>query len=146
FIRAVVRSELEGDLEHVLTEKRDPRGAVGLLQMAAGRQRRAAVKDADIVQPKKAALEQALAETVLAVQPPAEVPRKLAEHALQKRDVGPAPQRLLHSVDEDRRPRLHRRIDVAEVPFVGRNLAARVKVEVFEKQIELTLRKIDVGD
>ena len=58
-IGRVVRRELEGDLEHVLAEQRHPGRAVGLLQMAAGRQRRAAVEDADIVEPEKAAFEEA---------------------------------------------------------------------------------------
>ena len=49
--------QLDGDLEHVLAEQGHPGGAVGLFQVAAGRQRRAAIEDADVVQAQEAALE-----------------------------------------------------------------------------------------
>ena len=49
--------QLHGDLQHVLTEESHPRGAVGLFQVAPGRQWRAAIEDADIVQTQKATLE-----------------------------------------------------------------------------------------
>ena len=83
FVGRVVRRQLDADLEHVLAEQRHPRRAVGLLEMAAGRQRRAAVEDADVVQAQEAALEDVLAEAVLAVHPPAEVQRQLAEDRLR---------------------------------------------------------------
>src|SRR5229473_2845082 len=121
-IGRVVCRKLEGDLEHVLAEQGHPRGAVGLLQIAAGGQRRAAVEDADIVEPEKAALEDILAEAVFAVHPPAEIRRELAEDPLQEVEVCLALQYLLHPVYEDRGPGLYRRIDIAEVPLIGRDL------------------------
>ena len=53
----IVQRQLDGHLQHVLAEEGHPGGAVGLLQVAAGRQRRAAVEDADVVQAQEAALE-----------------------------------------------------------------------------------------
>ena len=97
-IGRIVRRELEGDLEHVLGVEGHPRGAVGLLQIAAGRQRRAAVEDADIVEPEKPPFEEVPAEAVFAVHPPAEVRGELAEDPLQEFEVGLAAQRLLHPV------------------------------------------------
>ena len=84
----VVGRQFDGDLQHVLAEQGDPCGAVGLLQMAAGRQRRAAVEDADIVQPKKAAFKEVLAKAVFAVHPPAEIQHQLGKQALEEFDVG----------------------------------------------------------
>ena len=63
---------------------RHPAGAVGLLDVAAGGQRRAAVEDADIVQAQEAALKDVLALGILAVDPPGEVQQQLVEHALQE--------------------------------------------------------------
>ena len=80
--------ELDGDLEHVLAEQRHPGRAVRLLQIAAGRQRRAAVEDADVVEAEEAALEDVLAEAVLAVHPPGEVQQQLVERRLEELDVG----------------------------------------------------------
>ena len=82
FVNAVVCGELESDLRHILAEQCYPSSAIGLFQMTAGRQRRATVEDADIVEAKKAALEQAPAIAVLAIDPPAEIRRQAAEHPL----------------------------------------------------------------
>ena len=101
----VVGGELDGDLEHVLAEERHPRGAVGLLEVAAGRQRRAAVEDADVVEPEEAALEDVLAEAVLAVHPPGEVQQQLVEGALEEVEVALAAQRLLGAVAGTASPR-----------------------------------------
>ena len=124
-----MRRELESDLEHVLAEQGHPGGAVGLLQMASGGQWRAAVENADIVEPEKPALEEASAKPVLAVHPPAEIRRQPAEHPLQKIEIGLAAHRLLHAVEKDRCPGLYRRIDVAEIPLIGRDLPGRMQVE-----------------
>jgi hypothetical protein len=51
----------DGDLDHVLTEECHPGRAVGLLQVAAGRQRRAPVEHADVVEPQESALERVVA-------------------------------------------------------------------------------------
>jgi hypothetical protein len=75
--------------------------------MASGGQRRAAVKNADIVEPEKPALEEASAEPVLAVHPPTEIRRQPAEDPLQKMEIGLAAQRLFHAVEKDRRPGLY---------------------------------------
>ena len=49
--------QLGGDFQHVLTEEGHPSGAVGLFEVAAGRQRRAAIEDADVVEAQEATLE-----------------------------------------------------------------------------------------
>jgi hypothetical protein len=51
---------------------------------AAGRQRRAAVEDADVVEAEEAALEDVVAPRVLAVDPPGEVQQQLVEDALEE--------------------------------------------------------------
>ena len=80
FVEGVVGCQLETDLQHVLAEECDPRSAVSLLEVATGRQRRATVKDTDVVQSKEAAFKEVLAKAVFAVHPPAEV-----QHQLRKR-------------------------------------------------------------
>ena len=51
---------------------------------------------------------------------------------------------LFGVVDERRRPGVHRRVDVAEVPFVGRELAVGMQVALPQQQIELLLREVEV--
>ena len=85
--------QLRGDFQHVLAEQRHPGGAVGLLQVAAGRQRGAAVEDADVVQTEEAALEDVPPRAVLAVDPPGEVQEQFLETALEPFGVPLRPSR-----------------------------------------------------
>ena len=136
--------QLEGDAEHALGEERHPRRAVGLLEAAAGGQRRAAVEHADVVEAEEPALEHVATGRVLAVDPPREVDEQLLERALQPGDVARAALLDLGLVDEQRRPGVHRRVDVAEVPLVGGQLPAGVEVQLAEHQLELVLGEVDV--
>ena len=65
--------------------------------IAAGRQRRAAVEHADVVEAEEAALEDVAALGVLAVDPPGEVEQQLVEDALEEREVAASP-RCLRSI------------------------------------------------
>ena len=101
----VLARQLEGDGQHVQAEHAHPGGAVGLLEVAAGRQRRAAVEDADVVQPEEAALEDVAAVGVLAVDPPGEVEQQLVEDAFEEATVGDAGGSGGRSCRPARRPR-----------------------------------------
>ena len=86
-IGGTVLRQLHGDLEHILAEERHPGSAVGLLQIAAGWQRRAAVEDPDVVQPQEAALKDVVAGAVFTVHPPGEVEQQLLEGPLEPVEV-----------------------------------------------------------
>ena len=94
-VAGVARPEDQGQLEHVLAEQGHPGRAVGLLEVAAGRQRGAAVEDPDVVEAEEPAFEQVLAVRVLAVEPPGEVQQQLLEGVPQEIRLllasGPAP-------------------------------------------------------
>ena len=96
-VAGIVLRQLDGDLQHVLAEERHPGGAVGLLEVAAGRQRRAAVEDADVVEAEEAAFEHVAARAVLAVDPPGEVHQQLAGSTLEEVQVPLATSDLLHA-------------------------------------------------
>src|SRR5206468_6411554 len=117
---------------------------VGLLQMASGGQWRAAVEDADIVEPEKPAFEEASAKPILAVHPPAEIRRQPAKDPLEKIEVRSAAQRVLNAVEKDRPPGLYRRVDIAEVPLIGRDLSGGMQVDLAEQQVELLFGEIYV--
>ena len=143
-VTGIVGSEFDRDLEHVLTEHRHPRSSVGLLEVAARRQFGAAIEDADVVEAEESAFEHALAKAILAIHPPREVDHELAEGALEELEVTFAAHRLLHAVLKDRRPRMHRRVDVAEVPLVGGYLTVGVLKARLQHQDELMLGKVRV--
>src|SRR5262245_32951498 len=97
------------------------------------------VEHADVVEAEEPALEHVLAEPVLAIHPPGEVQRELVEGRLEEVEVGLASQRPLGTVQEQRGPGMDRWVYIAEVPLVGRQLAARVQVESLEHQLHLML-------
>ena len=108
--------------------------------MAAVRQRCVPVEYADIVEPEKPALEDVSALDVLAVDPPGEIEHQLVEDALEKISVALAAAVLaVDLVDAPGRPGMHRRVDVAECPFIGRQLAIGVHVPVARQQQQLVL-------
>jgi hypothetical protein len=78
----------------------------------AGRQRRRAIEDADVVEAQESALEHVLAKPVLAVNPPCEVGDELRERPLQEFDVTPTVERLFVAVQEDGRPGVYRGVHV----------------------------------
>ena len=121
-------AEDERDLQHVLAVERHPRRAVRLVEMATGRQLGAAIEHADVVQPEEAAGKHVAPLRVLAVHPPVEVLHQALERSLEEAHVRPA-ELFLDVVEEQRGPRVHRRIDVAEVPLVRRDLTVGMRVE-----------------
>ena len=81
----VFAGQFQRDRQHIEAIHAHPTGAVGLFDMAAGRQRGAAVEDADIVQAEKPALKDVLALGVFAIDPPGKIQQQLMKHALEKR-------------------------------------------------------------
>ena len=81
---------------------------------------------------------------ILAVDPPGEVQEQLLEAALEPFLVALARLRLLQAVGEDRGPGMDRRIDVAKIPLVGRDLAVGVHVALAEHELELLLAEIRI--
>jgi len=100
FVKAVVGRQLDGNLQHVLGEHGDPRGAVRLFKTATGRQGCAAVEDADVVQPEKPAFKQILAKPVFAVHPPTEIQSQLRKRSPEEVKVAFSFKSLLGPVKE----------------------------------------------
>src|SRR6202035_6046408 len=80
----------------------------------------------------------------LAAQPRPEVQYELAEGPLEEEPVSLPRRRLFQLVNEPGGPRVHRRVDVAEVPLVSRQLPVRVQVAVVKQQLKLLLGERDV--
>ena len=137
FVGRVAIGQLQRNRHHVEAVHRHPAGAVGLLEPPPGGQLRAAVEHADVVEPEEPALEDVAAVGVLAVDPPREVERQLLEHALEEHAIADAAAPLLDLVDAPRRPGVHRRIDIAEVPLICGHLAVGVHVPLAQHQHEL---------
>jgi hypothetical protein len=86
-VGGILLGQLERHGEHGGAEERHPRGAIGLVQVAAGGQGLGAIEDADVVQPEKAPGEEVSPVYVLAVDPPGEVEQQLVEHAREEEPV-----------------------------------------------------------
>src|SRR5215831_7289137 len=110
--------------------------------MTSGRQRGAAVEHADVVEPEEAALEHVFARAVLAVHPPGEVEEELMVGRLEELEVDRTVQGLLGAGEIQGGPGVYRRVHVAEVPLVGRDLTVGVEVVPGEHKIELLLSEV----
>ncbi len=135
--------QLGRDPQHLQAEEGDPARRVRLLEPPAVRDLLRPVEDRDVVHADEAALEEVVARLVLAVDPPAEVERQLVHDPGQELVVaGP-----ISDVDLPGRPRVHRRVHVREVPFIGRQLAVGVLGPLAAHEQQLVLREggVDVG-
>ena len=131
-----------GDGGHGQRVGAHPAGGVGLLQGVAGRQV-GAVDRADVVQAEEAALEQVVALGVLPVHPPGEVDQELVEDPGQEVQVAAA----VDGPHLQRRPGVDRRVDVAEVPLIGRQRPVGVlePLPAHQDQLVLGERRVQVG-
>ena len=68
--------------------------------------------------------------------------KQLLSHSLSPSPVC----RLFQAVGEDGGPGVHRRVDVAEVPLVGRDLAVGVHVALAQHQLQLLLAEIGIDE
>ncbi len=135
----IVDGQLRRNLEHALAVEGHPGRAVGLLERPAGGQGRAAIEDADVVEAEEASLEDVEPAWILPVHPPGEVDDELLEDLLQEIEVSLAALISFLRVDVPGSPGVHGRIDVAEVPLVGGDLAARMEILLLEHEEELLL-------
>src|SRR5262249_32638252 len=104
----------------------------------------AAVEDADIVQSEEPAFEHVVAEGVFSVHPPGEIHEQLVKHALQEETIAFAAEGFLDHVDQPGGLAVDGRVDVAEVPLIGRNLAAGMEIQLVGHEPELVLREVEV--
>ena len=93
------------------------------------------VDRADVIQAEESALEHVAAVRVLPVDPPGEVDQQLVEQPAEEIEVAS----LIDREHLECGPRLHRRVDVAEVPFVGRERPVRVLEPFPAQQDDLVL-------
>src|SRR5262249_797766 len=119
FVDRILPCKLEGDGEHIQRVHPHPGGAIRLLEMPTSGQHGAAIKDTDIVQAEETTLENVVAITILAIDPPGEVEQQLVKDAFQKSAIGASSQALFDLVDTPGGPGAHRRIDIPKRPFIG---------------------------
>jgi hypothetical protein len=71
---------------------------------------------------------------------------QLVERLALRKSRSVRPQGLLGAMQEQRRPGMDRRVHVAEVPLIGRHLAAGVQVDALEHQFHLLLGEVGIDD
>src|SRR5882724_10111916 len=139
FVNGILPGELERHPHEVEAKHSHPARAIALFKMTAAGQGRAPIEDADIIEAKEAALENIFSFGVLPVHPPGERDEQFVKNRFQKSAVAFASLFLFNFVNAPGRPTDHRRIDVAEIPFVSRDLTVGMLVPFAQNDIELTL-------
>src|SRR6266702_4587030 len=128
FIDRILAGELKGDGEHVECVHGHPGCPIGLFNMATSRKRCAAIKDADVVEAEKAALEYIHAFRVLAIYPPGEVEHEFLKHALKKGPIAFAASLFFNFVHAPCGPGVNGKIQITESPFVRGELTVGMHV------------------
>ena len=144
FVGRIFFGEFECDRQQIEAVHRHPAGAVGLFEVPAGGQWRAAVENADVVETEEASLEHVASFGIFSVYPPGEVEKQLVEDALEEHSVANAPALLFDLVNAPGRPGVHRRVHVAKSPLVRRKLPVGVHVPLAHHQHELLFGEIGV--
>ncbi len=99
----------------------------------------------NIIQPQKASFKEVLPRRSLRFTHPTEIQHQLGKRPLRS-SISPSVFRGLFSpVQEEGCPDVHGRIDVAEVPIVGRDLSGRMPEELLPHQVELFFSEIHVN-
>src|SRR5213078_964656 len=112
---------------------------------APGRQWRTAVEHTNVVQAKKAALEDIPPLRVFPIYPPGEVQHQLVENAFKEGEVAGVIRVLgatllaVHLEHAPCRPGMDRWIHVTKSPLIGGELTIRVHIPFAREQNELTL-------
>src|SRR5262249_46780154 len=131
------------DLKHDLAIQSNPCGAIGLFDGSAGGQLGTAVKHPDVVQAEKSAGEDIAPPRIFSVYPPSEIEQQSLETLLQEVEINPAPL-ILDLVQEQRSPGMDRRIDVAKIPLVRRNLSIGMEIEIAQHEKLLFFGEIKI--
>src|SRR5271165_1144830 len=144
FIAWIFRSQLECDGQQVERIHGHPTGAVRLFDVAASRQWCAAIEYSDIVQTQEPALEDVDALGVLAIYPPGEVQHQFVKDPLQESAIALAFALLVDLVYPPGCPCVNRRVDIAERPFIGGNLAIGMHVPLAQHERKLLFGEVGI--
>src|SRR5215213_395723 len=144
-VRRIFFRELHRDREEIQRVHCHPTRAVRLSNVAASRQRRAAIENTDVVETEKAALKDVHPFSVFAIDPPREIQQQLLKHTSEKNGVADSTTLLLDLVDAPRGPRMYRWIHIAERPLVRGKLTVRVHVPLAQHQDELRFCELGIN-
>ena len=115
-----------------------------MINVVPGTERPGTVENPDVIQPEKATFKNVAARGIFAIHPPREIYEQLMKDAHEKHSVRFAAHATRNLVDAPRCPRLHGRIYIRKIPFVGGKLPVRMHVPFAHKQDELIFREIRI--
>ncbi len=101
----------------------------------------AAVKHTDIIQAKKTAFKYIVAISIFPVDPPGKIDEQFLKDSFKKNNIATAKAFLLNAVNFHSCPGLHRRIYIAEIPFVSGQLSIGFHVPFPHNEFKLVLCK-----
>jgi hypothetical protein len=132
---------------HIQAIKCHPCGAIRLAQRTPCWQWLRSVEHTDIIQAKETAFKYICPFCVFAVDPPSKVKEQFLEYAFKERDILAAMHLPLNLKHAERCPRMHRWVDIREVPLVCGDLPVRFHVPFTSEQVKLLLgeRRINHG-
>src|SRR5207248_6963132 len=104
----------------------------------------AAIEYADVIKPEESAFENVFAFGIFAIHPPGKGEQHFMEDRFQKSAVAFSVLFTFDLEDAPGRPRDHRRVNIAEIPFVSGKLAVGMLIPFANYRIKLTFGKMRV--
>src|ERR1700739_4591261 len=111
FISGIVLCKLQRDRQHVQALHTHPASAVGLLEVSAGWQGSGSVKNSDIVETQKAALEDIGAIRIFPIHPPGEIQEQFVKNFFEEPTISDASNAPFDFINAPGSPGMYRRID-----------------------------------
>src|SRR5439155_416490 len=123
FVDVILLRQLQRDTHHLQAKQAHPAGGVGLLQHDAVAEMDATIDDRDVVEAEETAFKNVVALAIDLVDPPREMDEQFVETAFEERSIRLTGANAIHVVDAPHSPRVNRRIQVGELPFISGYLA-----------------------
>src|SRR5258708_5603620 len=117
FVDAVLFGQFERYAHQVETERAHPTSGIGLFELGPVRQLVAAVKHGDVIEAKKAALENIISFAVDLIHPPGKVDQQFVKTLFEKLAVRLPRTNPIHVVNAPNSPGMNRRIEIGKLPL-----------------------------
>ena len=144
FVNVIFTGEFNRNPHQVQRKHSHPTRAIALFKMATVGKGGAAIEYADVIEPEESSLKDIVTFGIFPIHPPGKGEQQFVEDRFQKRAVALAGLFALDLEDAPGRPRDHRRVNIAEIPFVSGKLAVGMLIPFANYRIKLTFGKMRV--
>ena len=120
FVNGIIKCKFHGNPHHIERKHRHPTCTVRLFQVVTVFKLHVSVECANIIESQKTSAKYVVSLFVFTVYPPGKIEKQFLKNTFKERNVGLPIYFFINLINAEGRPGMNRRINVAEVPFIGR--------------------------